>query len=79
MKRMKIANSLRRTAYLLAVALVLGLFTPRAQSQSVTFTPIDCPDAYSTAAAGINSNGDIVGRYRIAPRRIQCSNGIAPR
>src|SRR5215813_5661207 len=37
--------------------------TPRGKAAYVTFVPIDFPDAPSTAALGINSAGEIVGRY----------------
>jgi uncharacterized membrane protein len=45
------------------VGLVSGLLSTAANAAGVTFTSIDFPNATSTDALGINSDGDIVGRY----------------
>jgi uncharacterized membrane protein len=41
--------------------------TPRGKAAYVTFVPIDFPDAHDTAALGINSAGEIVGRFTDPP------------
>jgi uncharacterized membrane protein len=48
------------------VGLVSGLLSTEANAAGATFTTIDFPNATSTAALSINSDGDIVGRYDAA-------------
>jgi uncharacterized membrane protein len=45
------------------IGLVSGLLSTVANAVGTTFTPIDFPNATATHALGINSDGDIVGRY----------------
>jgi hypothetical protein len=41
--------------------------TPRGKAAYVTFVAIDFPGAHDTAALGINSAGEIVGRFTDPP------------
>lgn len=48
---------------LISIAVVGGVLSMAANVADATFTMIDFPNATSTDALGINSAGDIVGRY----------------
>jgi uncharacterized membrane protein len=49
--------------YIAVVGLVSGVLSMAANVAAATFTSIDFPNATSTDALGINSAGDIIGRY----------------
>jgi hypothetical protein len=52
-----------KSIFIAVVGLVSGLLSTAANAAGATFTSIDFPNATSTDALGINSDGDIVGRY----------------